>query len=99
MKRLIKTGKPKSDYGDKAIPKNSGSHDLPWNSLFKKAQIPTQQEIEINNRARSAKLRVAERISFGEELAQEDVFVGSTCFQKKNKYKTGIIGDKERRNG
>ena len=92
VKRLIKTGKTKSDYSHKAI-----SYCSPWNSVFKKVQTPTQHEIEKNSRARSAKLRVAERISVGEELTQGHVFLGSTSFGKKNKYKTGIIGNKEKR--
>ena len=33
----------------------------PWKQLFKRAQSPSGEEIERNRRARSAKLRVAER--------------------------------------
>lgn len=100
VKTLIRTGKPQLnlDDGDKNVPRGLRTDGLPWNAIFKKAQVPSPQEIEKNSRARSAKLRVAERISFGqEELAQEYVFLGSTNFEKKNKYKMGVIGEKERR--
>ena len=41
---------------------------VPWSPLFKRAQAPTDAEIELNRRARSAKLRVAERVEVqGEE--------------------------------
>jgi 16S rRNA (cytosine1402-N4)-methyltransferase len=39
-----------------------GNYDLPFKSLHKKPILPTAEEIYNNNRARSAKLRVAERI-------------------------------------
>ena len=98
VKTLIKTGKPNLDYSDNDTPRGLNSYSSPWNAIFKKAQIPNPSEIERNSRARSAKLRVAERISFGEdELAQEYVFLGSTNFEKKNKYKVGVIGKKERK--
>merc|ERR1711991_613858 len=86
VKTLIRTGKPQLnlDDGDKNVPRGLRTDGLPWNAIFKKAQVPSPQEIEKNSRARSAKLRVAERISFGqEELAQEYVFLGSTNFEKK----------------
>ena len=33
-----------------------------WNSLLRKAVVPSGKEVELNKRSRSAKLRVAERI-------------------------------------
>jgi len=43
-------------------------NSVPWSPLFKRAQAPTDAEIEQNRRARSAKLRVAERVEVqGEE--------------------------------
>jgi 16S rRNA (cytosine1402-N4)-methyltransferase len=41
---------------------NSLVKDRPWKALFKTPMIPSDDEIKINRRARSAKLRVGERI-------------------------------------
>ena len=37
--------------------------DQRWNPLTKKPMRPTENEVELNSRSRSAKLRIAERIS------------------------------------
>ena len=42
-----------------------GVGDAAWNPLFKRAQAPTEEEVARNRRARSAKLRVAERVDDG----------------------------------
>ncbi len=66
VKNLLKTGTvhalPEHDDSDRMfhvrqeIEKNN-----PWSSLTRKAIIPTQAEITLNRRSRSAKLRVAQR--------------------------------------
>ena len=39
-----------------------GNPLTPFNIISRKAIVPTEEEIEINSRARSAKLRIAEKI-------------------------------------
>ena len=46
----------------------------PWTPLFKRAQAPTDEEIERNRRSRSAKLRVAERNDDNEEFIEHEEF-------------------------
>jgi 16S rRNA (cytosine1402-N4)-methyltransferase len=42
--------------------KNMYGHDMrPFKPVTRKPIIPSEKEIELNNRARSAKLRIAER--------------------------------------
>jgi len=41
---------------------NTSDTNNPWKALFKRAQAPSEAEIESNRRARSAKLRVATRV-------------------------------------
>ncbi len=58
VKNLIKTGNVAG-----VIEKDLyGNFSLPYKSLSKKPILPTEEEIKHNNRARSAKLRVAEKI-------------------------------------
>jgi 16S rRNA (cytosine1402-N4)-methyltransferase len=52
VKRLLKSG---------SVYENEELGVLPWIPLLKRAQAPTEEEIERNRRARSAKLRIAER--------------------------------------
>tara|TARA_B110000211_G_scaffold223273_1_gene272930 strand:+ start:319 stop:1218 length:900 start_codon:yes stop_codon:yes gene_type:complete len=40
-----------------------GRSDSPWKVITRKPIVPSEEEIEINNRARSAKLRIAERLA------------------------------------
>lgn len=63
VKRLFKTGSVDGDD-------DSGSSSGPWNPLFKRAKPPTDEEIERNRRARSAKLRVAERYDASNRYTQ-----------------------------
>jgi 16S rRNA (cytosine1402-N4)-methyltransferase len=39
-----------------------GNIHRPFNLITRKPLVPSDEEIEINNRARSAKLRIAEKI-------------------------------------
>lgn len=58
VKNMIKTGNI-----DGIINKDLyGNYSLPFKSLYKKPLLPQEAEIIENNRARSAKLRIAERI-------------------------------------
>lgn len=58
VKNMIKTGNI-----DGIINKDLyGNYSLPFKSLYKKPLLPKEAEIIENNRARSAKLRIAERI-------------------------------------
>lgn len=77
VKRVMKTGSL-DDYEQdeikasisgvsKFMPQDTTPSLSPWNPLFKRAQIPTDDEIVKNRRARSAKLRVAERVVLDSE--------------------------------
>lgn len=68
VKRLLKTGvvDPDSSLG-------IGERN-PWSPLFKRAQGPSDEEIELNRRSRSAKLRVAERIDDNADYIEYDEF-------------------------
>ena len=66
---------------------SSSSPELPWVSLYKKALIPSSDEIDGNSRARSAKLRVAVRTGPG---------INTDFYSKKNKYQN-IMGEKQKR--
>lgn len=68
VKHLLKTGVVSSDLCLGVGERN------PWEPLFKRAQIPTEKEIELNRRSRSAKLRVAERIDDNAEFIEYDEF-------------------------
>lgn len=58
VKNLIKTGNVEG-----VIEKDLyGNYAVPFKSLYKKPILPSEEEIKNNNRARSAKLRVAEKI-------------------------------------
>ena len=89
VKRLLKTGHPGEGIG-------TNDDASPWNPLFKRAKSPSEDEIAVNRRARSAKLRVGERISVGQELLGEDVYLGAKV-ERGQKYSTGFVGEKERR--
>ena len=58
VKNFIRSGNIEGDI-QKDIYGKSDSH---WKSVTKKPIVPTEEEISINTRARSAKLRVAEKI-------------------------------------
>ena len=68
VKRLLKSGTvdPDSSLG-------IGERN-PWTPLFKRAQVPTDEEIERNRRSRSAKLRVAERNDDNVEIIEHEEF-------------------------
>jgi 16S rRNA (cytosine1402-N4)-methyltransferase len=40
-----------------------GNMETPWKVITRSVITPAPEEIEINNRARSAKLRIAERVN------------------------------------
>ena len=61
VKQLIRDGK--IGINDDSNNNIDNNIILPWQPIFKRAQIPSEDEINRNRRARSAKLRVAERVS------------------------------------
>lgn len=58
VKRFMKTGlfegEPEKDF--------YGNVDVPFKVITRKVIVPSKEEIQINNRARSARLRIAEKI-------------------------------------
>jgi 16S rRNA (cytosine1402-N4)-methyltransferase len=89
VKSLLKNGFPDEKYA------SSSNFENPWNSLFKKAVIPSDEEITLNKRARSAKLRVGERVSVGEELLASNPYTG-ILESRKSKYTPGLVGEKQK---
>ena len=59
VKNFIKTGNPDESQAETDI---YGNIDTPFVAVNRKVIVPSDEEIEINNRARSAKLRIAERV-------------------------------------
>jgi 16S rRNA (cytosine1402-N4)-methyltransferase len=58
VKNLIQTGNVEGDLEKDFF----GNKHLAFKAINKKPILPSQQELEINKRSRSAKLRVAEKI-------------------------------------
>ncbi len=58
VKKYIKTGNVKGEI----IKDNFGNFEKFFKPINKKIIVPTEEEIKINNRARSAKLRIAEKL-------------------------------------
>jgi 16S rRNA (cytosine1402-N4)-methyltransferase len=68
VKQLIRDGKINLDssFSTTTITTNNNNINesiLPWHAIFKRAQTPSEEELNRNRRSRSAKLRVAERIT------------------------------------
>jgi 16S rRNA C1402 N4-methylase RsmH len=68
VKHLLRTGLVSSDLCLGVGERN------PWEPLFRRAQMPTEKEIELNRRSRSAKLRVAERVDDNSEYIEYEEF-------------------------
>lgn len=60
--RLVKNFIQKGKFSGEAEKDFYGNLQVPFENITKKIIIPTEQEIEANPRARSAKLRIAEKI-------------------------------------
>ena len=60
--RLVKNFISKGQFEGEPVKDLYGNFSVPFKAVFKKVIVPTDQEIKKNNRARSAKLRIAERI-------------------------------------
>ncbi|MFT5167090.1 MAG: 16S rRNA (cytosine1402-N4)-methyltransferase [Saprospiraceae bacterium] len=60
--RLVKNFFKSGNFTGELIKDFYGNIERPFNIITKKAFIPSQEEIKINPRARSAKMRVAEKI-------------------------------------
>jgi len=59
VKNFVRSGDCDKNQADKDL---FGHSDVPFKAVNRKITIPNDAEIEINNRARSAKLRIAERL-------------------------------------
>ena len=88
VKRLLKTGIVDPDSSLAAGERN------PWTPLFKRAQAPTEEEIERNRRSRSAKLRVAERADDSIEHIEEEEFADIKGTLWRNK-EAPLVGAKQ----
>lgn len=88
VKNLLKTGVVDSESSLAAGERN------PWNPLFKRAQAPTEEEIERNRRSRSAKLRVAERNDDSIEYIEEEEFADIKGTLWRNK-EAPLVGAKQ----
>ena len=58
VKKFFKSGNIKGELSKDIY----GNVDCPFKEITRKPILPAKEEIEINNRARSAKLRIAEKI-------------------------------------
>jgi 16S rRNA (cytosine1402-N4)-methyltransferase len=89
VKQLIRDGKVGIDDSNN----NDNTQSFPWQPVFKRAQIPSEDEISRNRRARSAKLRVAERLSDDIKIDDNDInpkkksFLGSKQLAKLKRLK------------
>jgi len=59
VKNFVRSGDCDKNQADKDL---FGNSDVPFKAVNRKIIIPNEKEIEMNNRARSAKLRIAERL-------------------------------------
>ena len=85
IKRLINSGQ---------LPTSSiKSEFLFWRPVTRKARTATQAELASNSRARSAKLRIAERI----HALRLDELEHMPGREKRSKYRSGTVGAKEQR--
>lgn len=63
--RLVKNYIKRGSFDGKIEKDFYGNILKPFEEVFRKAIVPVEEEIELNNRARSAKLRIAERTHVG----------------------------------
>ena len=88
VKRLLKFGNLSDIVQSENIQKTGECP--PWVPLHKRSQAPSEEEVDRNNRARSAKLRVGVRV----ESMEEALLLQKTA---KNKFKPGTMGAKQLR--
>jgi 16S rRNA (cytosine1402-N4)-methyltransferase len=81
---------------------HDGGNGNPWESVMKRAVVPTDEEIAVNRRARSAKLRAATQIlkhgseeAAGEEVPFTNADVASARKSKTRTAKAPFMGAKE----
>lgn len=91
VKRLMRTGSVSGEENGEG----SGSGSPPWSPLFKRAQAPSDAEIERNRRARSAKLRVAELTPLTSKMEPGVVDRDNVSRLGKGKTNTAFIGAKQ----
>ena len=101
VKKLFRSG---SVYGEEQDSTTSFSNINPWIELARRALPPTDEEVEINRRSRSAKLRAATRAPLPTDpIAQDDnnMTVETTdsmsgrMKKKKQKLSAPFIGAKQ----
>ena len=63
--RLVKNFIKRGSFDGKIEKDFYGNVLKPFEEIIRKAVVPSEEEIELNNRARSAKLRIAERTNVG----------------------------------
>ena len=65
VKQLIRDGEIQLDSSLSTTKNNyiNDDNELPWQAIYKRAQTPSEEELSRNRRSRSAKLRVAERVT------------------------------------
>lgn len=64
--RLVKNFMRSGNFEGEIAKDFYGRPQTPWRLINRRVITPSDEELEVNNRARSAKLRIAERISDGE---------------------------------
>ena len=100
VKKLFRSG---SVYGEEVDSAASGSssNSNPWIELSRRALPPTDEEIAVNRRSRSAKLRVATRAQLPTDTVAADDSESADSLsgrmkRKKQKISTPFIGAKQR---
>ena len=103
VKRLFRTG---AVSGQKMTPTvfagGSGSDSgaiNPWIEVVRRAQAPSDEEIDTNRRARSAKLRAAERVVLPNEITDSTTLEGTNMIERsvgRKKKIMPLIGAKQR---
>ena len=89
VKRLIREGSVFESDNNPSVLMGS----LPWKTVNKRAIPPTEKEIQLNRRARSAKLRAAERFIANASPDQKN----NITDQEENEKKTKHLGAKQLR--
>jgi len=89
VKQLFKTGKIDISTTTNRDRDTEGSKIAPWGAVLRKAISASDEEVLLNRRARSAKLRVGER---ADELGKTSIMRDKTSSKK---YGNGFLGKKE----
>ena len=105
VKKLFRSGSVYGEEVDSAASgsssSSSSSNSNPWIELSRRALPPTDEEIAVNRRSRSAKLRVATRAQLPTDTVAADDSESADSLsgrmkRKKQKISTPFIGAKQR---